>query len=198
MLVVPAQLTLQAGQRGQLASQANDRAARPIGGAEIRYAAADTALLHVTSAGLITAIGRAPSDTAVIVTSGDKERRVPVHVLPGPPARLRLAPIEVGAKGAATIIVRVEDEFGNGVPGVSLEVRRDGSERPERIQANDQGDAAVSMPAAEGEANPRVIEAQVSDAPSVRARFTVPGAAGEVGQGSATASGPRPPGPPRP
>ncbi|MCU0257083.1 MAG: Ig-like domain-containing protein [Vicinamibacterales bacterium] len=118
LVVQPAQLTLQAGSEGWLAAQANDSAGQPIGGAILRYQSADPRVLRVTDAGGVLALGPASAGTNVVVTSGSRERRVPVTVLPGPPQRIERLEgdgqqVLSGEEVRDPLVARLLDAFGN-------------------------------------------------------------------------------------
>ena len=118
LLVQPAQLTLQAGSEAWLGAQANDSAGRPIGGAAFRYRSADPRVLRVTEAGGVLALGPASPGTDVVVTSGGRERRVPVTVLPGPPQRIERLEgdgqqVLSGEEARDLLVARLLDAFGN-------------------------------------------------------------------------------------
>ena len=84
LIVVPAQLSLRAGDQAQLSAQANDGAGIPIGGAHFRYSVADPRVLRVSDRGLVTSLGLVAARTEVIIASGRSEKRIPVSVIAAP------------------------------------------------------------------------------------------------------------------
>ena len=142
--VIPAGLELRAGETAQLAAQVNDDAGQPIGGAEILFTSDATALAGVTRDGLVTATGPVGS-TELRVASGRAEVRVPVTVIAGRAHSISVqqgAPSEpVVAGTTAALVLRVQDAFGNAVPGVEVQF------------VALAGDGAVSVPAATTDAS---------------------------------------------
>lgn len=174
--VVPVALELRAGETAQLAAQVNDDAGQPIGGAEIVFTSDAVALADVTRDGLVTATGPVGS-TQLRVASGRAEVRVPVTVVAGRAHSIAVQqgpPGESVAEGTtAVLVLRVQDAFGNAVPGVELQF------------VALAGDGAVSVPAATTDARgtvhvdwklgagEQVLEARAADlAPLVLSALT--------------------------
>lgn len=127
ILVEPATLTLAAGHSAWLAAQANDTAGQPIGGAIFRFTTPDSRVLQVSDNGLVTALGPASTQAAVIVASGRHEERVPVVVLPGAPQRLEKVSgddqqVRAGEAPAAPLTARLVDRWNNPIPDLHLTV----------------------------------------------------------------------------
>ncbi len=128
VVVEPQQLEIAAGGAGTLQAQVNDTRGQPIGGAQVVFSpespAATPDMLRVSETGRVTATG--PSGRAAIkVTSGPRERLVPVLVKPGPPQRLEMLednPAETiaGVAFGSPLRVRVVDAFGNPIEAVTL------------------------------------------------------------------------------
>lgn len=118
VVVEPAQLSLQAGGEAWLGAQANDASGQPIGRAQFRFRAEDPRLLQVSDRGQVIALGPVTPQTGVVVASGGREKRVPVTVLPGAPARVEGVSGEMqrataGEPAAAPLVARLVDGFGN-------------------------------------------------------------------------------------
>lgn len=130
VLVQPQQLELMAGASGSLQVQVNDTRRQPIGGARVDFSSTDPERVQVTENGRVTALG--PSGRVEIrVTSGLRERLVPVTVSPGSAQRIeRLAgnPQQVIAGTAVEqpLRVRVLDAYDNSLAGVGLTLRVSG------------------------------------------------------------------------
>jgi len=125
----PVRVSLQAGTSIQLQAQANDATGRPVPGAPIAFKGGEEGLLHVSSAGLLTASGRLGA-TSVVVQSAGIQAEVPVVVTPGEPVTLdvaagggQAAPVAVALPGL--IVVRALDGFGNPVPGTPVGFQTD-------------------------------------------------------------------------
>ncbi len=125
ILVIPAQLTIDAGQGAWLQAQANDDAGQPIGGAAFRFTVTDPRILEVSQDGEVTALGKVSPQAAVLVASGRQELRVPVTVRPGAPQQLDKVSgdaqqLRAGEAPAAPLTARVLDRFGNPLPDIAL------------------------------------------------------------------------------
>ncbi len=180
VLVEPAQLTLVAGSEAALAAQANDAHGQPIGGASFTFRVADPRVLQVSAQGMVTALGPAGEPTAVTVSSGGRQRQVPVTVVPGPPQRLeklegdgqRLA---VGEAPADVIAVRVLDGFGN--PLVAVPVRVEPAPAlfpPAEVDSAADGTARFAVPPlAEPGTVVIVLRAGSADGPMASFQFDV-------------------------
>jgi hypothetical protein len=124
VVVVPSTVRLRAGEGMQLVAQANDSVGRPVGAADLAYAADTDAVIRVTSAGYVVARGRVGSDT-VRVRSGALTRAVLVTVTAGAPRQIQVLSGstqrgEVGTTLADPVAVRVDDAFGNPVSRASV------------------------------------------------------------------------------
>lgn len=129
VLVHPSVLTMRAGTEALLQAQANDAGGVPVGGAALTYSTSSPQLLRVSSSGVVVSTGIA-AEGEVLVSSGDLRASVRVRVHPGPPARIELRAQDGGSmQGGATDspgFAAVFDRYDNAVPGVKLELLRDG------------------------------------------------------------------------
>lgn len=122
---MPGDLQMRAGDTDQLAAQANDQGGDPIGGVAIAFSSEDPALLHVSEAGMVSAVGPAGAST-VVVRSGDRDVRVSVRVRPASPTTIRSVPAASPRSGVVQatlekpVEVVVTDAYGNPVPAVRV------------------------------------------------------------------------------
>jgi hypothetical protein len=178
IVVEPAHLQLQAGGTGQLSAQANDNAGQPIGGASIRFRAADTKLLRVTDQGLVTSVGPATAQTQVVVISGRLERLVPVVVVPGPPQRVEKLSgdgqqVVAGEVPPALLVARVLDGSGNPLAGVTLTVESAaGAVAPAELVTADDGSVRLQVPRLT-RAGADIVVMRSHDAPGVAESFQI-------------------------
>lgn len=125
VVVVPAALSISAGEDAWLAAEARDVAGQPVGGASLRFRAEQPEYLRVGDNGRVSALGRAVERSWVVVSSGAREARVPVAVLPGPPHRVEVLAggaqaLVAGAAPAEPVRLRVVDRWDNALPGIEL------------------------------------------------------------------------------
>lgn len=148
VVVVPSAASVPAGDKVQLAAEADDADGNPVGGAELRFAISDPRLLSISSNGLVTSRG-ALGSAEVVVSSGGKQARARVRVLPGPPGALssvsgdgQSAP--VGTALPKPIVVRVNDDKHNPVSGVTVAFAppKGGIADPATVTTDAQGEAS--------------------------------------------------------
>jgi hypothetical protein len=150
VIVEPGQLSLQAGGTAMLAGQVNDSKGFPIGGAPLQFAVAAGAPLRVNAQGIVESTGPAVDRTYIIISSGAREKRVPVQVTAAPLGRLeKISGDEQSVTAGAIpgpVIVRAVDSWGNPVPGTALvlETRWGGAPLPASSDA--QGNATFELP----------------------------------------------------
>ncbi len=153
IIVIPAQLTLDAGHGAWLQAQANDGAGQPIGGAAFRFTVTDPRILAVSQNGEVTALGKVSPEAAVLVASGRQELRVPVTVRPGAPQQLDKVSgdaqqLRAGESPPAPLIARVLDRFGNPLPDIALTAESPKDLFPSSELVSDAGGLAhVQVPA---------------------------------------------------
>lgn len=146
IVVLPAQITLHAGEGMQLAAQVNDGAGQPIGGAPLTFLSADPSMLRVSDHGALVAIGTA-GEARLEVRSGVLTQQMRVRVLPGAPGRIELIEGDnqsaaAGESLPALITVRVADTFGNHLSAAAVQFAVDNataSVQPAEATTDDRG-----------------------------------------------------------
>lgn len=125
VVVVPAVLSISAGEDAWLAAEARDAAGQPVGGASLHFRAEQPEYLRVGDNGRVSALGRAVERTWVRVSSGAREARVPVSVRPGAPHSVEVLgggtqQVVAGDAPSEPVRLRVLDRWDNPLPGVEL------------------------------------------------------------------------------
>jgi len=131
VLLSPRSAVLEIGQSQQFNATAVDAYGNPLPNARITWTA-DKDIGTVTESGLLTVISRAGTSkkgvTAAILSI---EAIASITIKPGPPAKLNVPDVVIGAGDTTELVAIVEDQHGNRVEGVnvtwSLEDRNAGS-----------------------------------------------------------------------